>query len=125
MGEELSSQLATYDGGLTILLPMSVRQVQDAEAGVVNRERAYLFSRSTRQLEIISHNERHSHSNKELEPSKAASHPSMQTHIFISICLDELKMEIIFLIVHLYYFLLICFWHKTPAERTLILKTPP
>ena len=36
---------------------------------------------------------------------------------------NELNMEIIFfLIVHLYYFLLTCFWHKTLAERMLILK---
>ena len=33
MGEEVSSQLVVYDGGLTILLKMSMRQEPDAEAG--------------------------------------------------------------------------------------------
>lgn len=50
----------------------------------------------------------------ELEPSKAASHPSTQTLIFISICLDELKMGI----VHLYYSLLTFFWHAMLTENT-------
>jgi len=40
-----------YDGSLNISLKMSVRRVQDAEAGVLNRERAYLSLGSQRKLE--------------------------------------------------------------------------
>lgn len=96
MGEEVSSQLVVYDGGLTILLKMSMRQEPDAEAEMLIRQCTHLFPKSKGCLETVSHNERLTPSNKELEASKAASHQSIQTHIFISIHLEELKMEIIF-----------------------------
>ena len=45
MREEVSSQQVVYDGGLTILLKMSMRQKLDAKAEMI-RHCTYLFPKS-------------------------------------------------------------------------------
>lgn len=60
--------------------------------------------------ETISRNGTYAPSNEEPATSKAASRPSPLTRIFIFVGLDELRMAIIFLIVHGYSVLLTFFW---------------
>ena len=79
-------------GGVRWRSNHSAQNEHEAEAWCWSRDdqTLYIPFPQKQELETVSHNERLTPGNKELEASKAASHPSTQTHIFISVCLDEL-----------------------------------